>query len=253
MKEYTNCRISFAVSLLIILILAAFFIVASLVSSTGYSQRVYAMNSERIMGVFKTNPKTSLTIIIDPGHGGEDPGAVASDVLEKDINLAVALKIKEFAALSDLDIVMTRTDDRMLYNSGEESRKKFYDLYNRLKFAETYPESIFISIHQNKFPQENCRGLQVFYGLMNEKSILLADSIQKSTLMVLSDNHRVSKPGRNIYLLENCQVPSVIIECGFISNAEEARMLTDEDYTDKLAFSIYCGIVAYLEDLKLES
>lgn len=253
MKEYTNCRISFAVSVLIILIIAAFFIAASLVSSTGYSQRVYALNSEHIIGVFEAEPKATLTIIIDPGHGGEDPGAVVSDITEKNINLAIALKLQEFASLSDFDIVMTRTDDRLLYNSGEESRKKFHDLYNRLKFTEKYPESIFISIHQNKFPQEDCKGLQVFYGLRNKKSVLLADSIQKSNRLVSPDNHRISKAGTNIYLLENCQVPSVIIECGFISNAEDARLLTDDDYTDKLAFSIYCGIAAYLEDLKLES
>ena len=253
LKEYTNFRISFAVSLLIIIILVAFFIVASLISSTGYAQRANAINSERIKSVFESEPKERFTIIIDPGHGGEDPGAVVTDISEKNINLAIALKLQCFAALSDVDIVMTRTDDRMLYNSGEEGRKKFYDLYNRLRYTEEYPNAIFISIHQNKFPLESCHGMQVFYGIKNSQSVALADFIQSSNKLIAPDNHRVTKPGNNIYLLENANTPSVIIECGFISNPAEARLLSDDEYTDKIAFSIYCGIAAFLEDVKNES
>ena len=201
---------------------------------------------------FPRSSRSRFTVIIDAGHGGEDPGAVVGQIEEKTLNLSISNKLYAFASLFDVDIVMTRRDDRMLYDEGQETRKKSHDLYNRLKFTEKYTDSMFISIHQNKFPLENCRGLQVFYALKNENSKVLAEHVQNAALLLQPDNHRVVKPGTNIYLLENSTVPSVIVECGFISNPEEAQQLCDDNYTDKLAFAIYCGIAAYLEDVKIE-
>lgn len=252
LKKYTFGRISFAVSVLLIALFLIFFVVASLVSSAGYTQKVNAQNSERIKGVFGLEERRRFTIIIDAGHGGEDPGAVVGQIEEKTLNLSISNKLYAFASLFDVDILMTRRDDRMLYDEGQETRKKSHDLYNRLKFTEKYTDSMFISIHQNKFPLENCRGLQVFYALKNENSKVLAEHVQNAALLLQPDNHRVVKPGTNIYLLENSTVPSVIVECGFISNPEEAQQLCDDNYTDKLAFAIYCGIAAYLEDVKIE-
>lgn len=252
MKKYTFGRIAFAVSVLLIALFLMFFVVASLVSSVGYTQKVNAQNSERIKGVFGSEERRRFTIIIDAGHGGEDPGAVVGQIEEKALNLTISNKLFAFTSLCDVDIVMTRRDDRMLYEEGEAARKKFHDLYNRLSFTQKYPDSIFISIHQNKFQLESCRGLQVFYALKNEKSKALAEYVRTAALLLQPDNHRAVKPGTNIYLLENSTVPSVIIECGFISNPEEAQRLCDDDYTDKLAFAIYCGIATYLEDVKIE-
>jgi len=253
LKEYTPGRISFFVSVALILLMAVFFVVASLMSSTGYTQRVNALNSERIQSVFESEAKEPFVMIIDAGHGGEDPGAVVGGISEKDINLAISRKLRDFAALSDCEIVMTRTEDKMLYGTGEENRKKFYDLYNRLECTKKHSKSVLISIHQNKFPMESCRGTQVFYGLKNENSVLLAKAIQNAALLIQPDNNRVVKPGNNIYLLENSDVPSVIVECGFISNPDDARLLTDDEYTDKLAFLLYRGIAEYLEEVNSEN
>ncbi len=252
LKDYTPGRISFFISITLVIFMVLFFVVASLMSSTGYTQRVNALKSERIQSVFEAEAKEPLVIIIDAGHGGEDPGAVANDVSEKDINLAISRKLQDFVSLLDCEIVMTRTDDKLLYGAGEEKKKKFYDLYNRLEFTKKHPKSALISIHQNKFSLESCRGTQVFYGLKNEKSVLLAKSIQNLAQLLQPENNRVVKPGNNIYLLENSDVPSVIIECGFISNLDESRQLTDDEYTDKLAFLIYRGIAEYLEEVQSE-
>lgn len=252
LKEYTPSRISFGISLLLIVLIALFFVLSALISSKGYAERVNAQNSEKIQSVFEGQEKKHLTVIIDPGHGGEDPGAVAGSIQEKTINLDISLKLKEFLQLVDADIIITRTTDKMLYNTGEESRKKFHDLYNRLDFTKKNPNSVFISIHQNKFPIESCKGTQVFYGTKNSDSMLLADSIQSAVKNLQPDNHRTVKSGNSIYLLENSEVPSVIIECGFISNPADSALLCDEDYTDKLAFYIFCGISQYLEDVEVE-
>ncbi len=252
LKEYTPGRISFGISLFLIVAIALFFVLSALISSKGYAERVNAQNSEKIQSVFEGQEKKRLTLIIDPGHGGEDPGAVVGSIEEKNINLAVSLKLLQFLQLIDADIVITRTTDKMLYDVGEESRKKFYDLYNRLAFTKKYPDSVFISIHQNKFPIESCKGMQVFYGIKNSDSMLLANSIQSAVKNLQPDNHRTVKSGNSIYLLENSEVPSVIIECGFISNPTDSALLVDEDYTDKLAFYIFCGISQYLEDVEVE-
>ena len=133
-----------------------FYFIASMITSVGYQTFAEA-------GKIQSNSVNTITVILDAGHGGEDPGAIANGVTEKEINLAVTKKIAVFLKLSGYNVLLTRENDRLLYNDGEEVRKKFFDLYNRVKIAAGETNAVFISIHMNKFPLESCKGLQTFY------------------------------------------------------------------------------------------
>lgn len=189
------------------------------------------------------------TIVIDAGHGGEDPGASEKEIIEKDLNLDVSIKLNDFLIGAGYNTVMTRDEDKLLYNQGEENRKKYFDLRNREEIANSYENSIFISIHMNKFALSYCKGLQTFYSENNPESKKIATCIQDSVKLLQTYNKRVIKSGNEtIYLLKNLKMPAVLIECGFISNPVEANLLIDDDYQKALSLSIYCGIAEYLEN-----
>ncbi len=191
------------------------------------------------------------TIIIDAGHGGEDGGAVAGDgTNEKDINLQIAQNLNTMFQSGGFKTVMTRTSDIAIYDEGCSTikEKKVSDMHNRLEIFNKDENSIIISIHQNKFEQEKYNGTQLFYSPNNEKSEVLAESIRLSvTGMLQPDNTRENKKAtKDIYLLYNCKQPSVIVECGFLSNNAELEKLKTEDYQQQMAFSIYCGCIEYI-------
>ncbi len=190
-------------------------------------------------------------IILDAGHGGEDPGAVAKNgVLEKDLNLQIALEIGKTLEEKGYIVVYTRTDDRLLYKEEENVKgiRKISDLKNRCKVAERYPDSIFVSIHMNSFGSSNYSGLQVYYSGSNESSRILADSIQNKVINDLQkENKRVTKPGKDMYILENINNTAVLVECGFMTNNEELKKLSEKEYQKQLSFSIVCGIIEYIE------
>lgn len=189
------------------------------------------------------------TIVIDAGHGGEDPGASEKEIIEKDLNLDVSIKLNDFLIGAGYNTVMTRVEDKLLYNQGEENRKKYFDLRNREEIANSYENSIFISIHMNKFALSYCKGLQTFYSENHPESKKIATCIQDSVKSLQTYNKRVIKSGNEtIYLLKNLKMPAVLIECGFISNPVEANLLIDDDYQKALSLSIYCGIAEYLEN-----
>lgn len=185
------------------------------------------------------------TILIDPGHGGEDPGATANGISEKDINLSVAHKLKKCIEDNGGTAVMTREEDRSTGGDGKFS--KLEDLKKRRNMAKECGADIFVSIHMNKFTQEKYKGAQVFYSASNEESRILGEAIQKALPEILNDgNTRVAKKSDgNIFILNNVLVPSVIVECGFLSNSEEAEKLKNEEYQDKMAQAIYAGIENY--------
>lgn len=190
-------------------------------------------------------------IIIDAGHGGEDSGAVgASGVLEKDLNLSVALEMKSALEEKGYTVVMTRTEDKMLYAEGENIKgiRKLSDLKNRCKIAAEYENSIFISVHMNSFGASKYSGLQVYYSHADEESRALAESIQSKVKADLQpENKRVVKDGKDIYILEHCPSNTVLVECGFITNSEECEKLSQKEYQKQLSFSIVCGIIEYIE------
>lgn len=198
--------------------------------------------------------KGSLPIIvIDAGHGGEDGGAVADDgTNEKDINLDIALQLNEFFKSSGFKTIMTRDTDKAIYDDGCEDikSKKVSDMHNRLAIFNKEENSIVISVHQNKFEQKKYSGTQVFYSPNNSNSEILADKIRLSVKgMLQPENEReIKKSDKNIYLLYNCKQPSVIVECGFISNDEELSKLKTEEYQKQIAFSIYCGCLEYINE-----
>jgi len=188
-------------------------------------------------------------IVIDAGHGGEDGGASAADgTVEKDLNLEIAKTVAQLLDCAGFDVRMTRSDDRMLYDlygEAEQARghKKAYDLRSRLRFAREANASLLVSIHMNSFPQPECSGLQVYYA-PSDKSRAAADTIQSYTRQFLQpQNTRVSKAATSaIYLLHRSEMPSVLIECGFLTNESELRKLKDPEYRSALSLVIACAV-----------
>lgn len=193
--------------------------------------------------------ENELIVVIDAGHGGEDSGAVANSVLEKDINLEIALKLRDMLKASGIEVKMIRESDISIYDtaSGTIRERKVSDLKNRVEIVNSNKKNILVSIHQNKFEQSQYSGAQMFYSTNNNKSQVLAENIRKSiTGLIQPENKRELKQGgSDIYLLNKATVPAVIVECGFISNEEEAKNLSDKEYQSKMAFAIYCGILEY--------
>ncbi len=188
--------------------------------------------------VLATPGNERKVIILDAGHGGEDPGAIGTDgVYEKDLNLALTLKIRDLLIFEGYQVVLTRSDDRLLYDPTLNLSHKVQDLKNRLDVSTNYPNGIFVSIHMNKFPDERCSGLQVYYSGNHEQSKLLADAIQKATVEWLApDNHRECKKATSaIFILDRITIPAVLVECGFLSNPTETGLLQDAVYQKKLA------------------
>ncbi|MGN0451080.1 MAG: N-acetylmuramoyl-L-alanine amidase [Acutalibacteraceae bacterium] len=193
------------------------------------------------------------TIILDAGHGGFDGGAVAPDgTVEKDINLKIALTLKEFLKQGGFEVLMTResdvsTDD---VETDKIATRKKSDLKNRLGLMKDNPDAIFVSIHLNKFTTSAANGSQVFYCADHNESKVLGECIQKSIVKLLQpENTRVNKQATSsTYLLYNATVPAVLVECGFLSNSAELKRLKDEEYQKKMAFSIFCGITSFYSE-----
>lgn len=191
----------------------------------------------------------STVIVIDAGHGGFDPGAVYGGYDEKDINLRIALTLRNIFESYGYTVVMTRTDDSSTESnpSLQISKRKTSDIHNRVALAEKYTNSILISIHQNAFSDRKQHGTQVFYGTQSEKSKALAEYIRievKNNLQPM--NTRETKKGTSdIYILKNCKVPTVLVECGFMTNADDLTIINDIEYVRKLAFCIFCGYIDY--------
>ncbi len=198
---------------------------------------------------FKSTEKKIL-VIVDAGHGGEDGGAVAPDnSLEKDYNLDIALKLETILRLYGCKVIMTRTDDRMTCddNLKTQRQKKISDIKNRFAVIEKYNNAVFVSIHQNKFSDSKQKGAQVFYSPNNFKSKTLADCIQQSIVKNLqNDNKRlIKKSGTDIYLLYHSTIPSVLVECGFLSNQSDLMLLKNNRYRKEIAVLIADGIIEY--------
>ena len=188
------------------------------------------------------------TIVLDPGHGGEDSGAVANNnILEKNINLQIALKLKTFLQANGFDVIMTRETDTAIYDAHERNQKKRSDLLNRVKIFNSSHNNIVISIHQNKFTQSQYSGAQIFYSANNKKSEFLAENIKTSIVSLLQpDNERqCKKAGSEILVLNNTEVPCVMVECGFLSNETEAQKLSDDSYQSDMAYCICLGFLEY--------
>ncbi|MBO5146055.1 MAG: N-acetylmuramoyl-L-alanine amidase [Lachnospiraceae bacterium] len=178
------------------------------------------------------------------GHGGIDPGKVGvNNALEKDINLAIALKLERNLRENGINVVMTRTDDNGLYEESD-SNKKVRDMKNRLSIIEEAKPMLAVSIHQNSYPDASVSGVQVFYYKDSVKSKEAAEIMQKRMIASLKpEKERTAKENSSYYLLKKTSVPIMIIECAFMSNPTEAELLVQDDYQEKVAWAIYMGIM----------
>ena len=204
--------------------------------------------------VMEYMPVTDKTIVLDAGHGGIDPGAMSNDktVLEKDINLQITKKIKELIEASGGNVILTRESDVSLYEEGENktTRQKYNEnLKNRKKIIEQSQADMFISIHLNAFDDSKYYGAQTFYPTNKDDSKSLAQIVQTELKRIVdSTNNREIKPREDLYLLKDNEMPSILIECGFLSNEKEAKLLTEDEYQDKIAWAIYVGIQKYFNE-----
>ena len=185
----------------------------------------------------------SPVVVLDAGHGGFYGGAQGQDgTVEKEINLAVTQKIDCLASLCGFETVMIRDADCSIEEEGVTGirNRKVSDIHRRLDIAEEYPEALFLSIHQNHFPQEKQWGTQVFYGPKHPESRLLAERIQKNVIQILQPENRraVKEAQQNLYILSRASNPAVMVECGFLSNRDECARLCRPDYQQQLAFVI---------------
>lgn len=204
--------------------------------------------------VMEYMPVTNKTIILDAGHGGIDPGAMTKDkdTKEKDVNLSITLKIRELLEASGALVILTREDDSSLYQeTGDKTIRQKYNenLKNRKKIIQESNADMFMSIHLNAFEQSKYYGAQTFYPKGKEESVQLSKYIQDELKRVVDKtNNREIKPRDDIYLLKENEIPSVLIECGFLSNDKEAKLLVDEKYQEKIAWSTYVGIQKYFSE-----
>lgn len=186
-------------------------------------------------------------ILVDPGHGGADGGAVAPDgTQEKDINLAISLHVADMLRVMGYEVSMTRAADEMVDAVGDTMReRKVSDTKNRLAMVEQ--ADLTVSIHQNKFSQSKYFGTQVFYSGNNAASKELAEVIRANVVAQLQpDNQRELKKGdSNVYLLHKATKPIALVECGFLSNEQELAQLKDPVYQEKLALTVACSVVQY--------
>lgn len=192
--------------------------------------------------------KRDITIAIDPGHGGRDPGKVGiNDSLEKDINLKISLKLKELLEENGITVIMTRKEDIGLYSEADANRKRA-DLNARINTINSSGAKFAISIHQNSYIEEYVKGAQVFYHNQSEEgkrlALILQDQIKET---IKDDNHRKAKSNESYFMLKKTTCPLVIIECGYLSNNREAELLNNEEYQNKMALAISLGIEEYLK------
>lgn len=216
----------------------------------------YAISSDKSVSVIKQisqkeqkKADKQLVIVIDPGHGGRDPGKVGvHNILEKDINLSISLKLKNLLEQNDIKVIMTRDTDTGLHNEGE-SYKKRADMAARVKIIKESKADLAVSIHQNSFPEEYVKGAQVFYYYKSDQGKRLAELLQKQIVETIADgNHRKAKSNDDYYMLKNTECPLAIVECGYLTNIRESGLLTDECYQERMAYAIHLALLQYIND-----
>ena len=197
--------------------------------------------------VANVHEKKGRLVVIDAGHGGKDPGKIGvNQVLEKDINLQIAKRVKTLLEQNDVEVVMVREEDHGLYDE-DASNKKVQDMKRRMEVIEKSNALLAVSIHQNSYSEEYVHGSQVFYYTTSEKGKCAALLMQKQLVEGLEqENKRETKANDSYYLLKKSTIPTIIVECGFLSNYAEAEKLNTQVYQEQMAFQITMGILKYL-------
>lgn len=219
---------------------------ALMIAAVGFALRggVRMVSSGRVL---THKDKARPCVVIDAGHGGADPGKVGVEgSLEKDINLQIAKKLAQFLTAADVDVVLTRETDAGLYDENI-SNKKVQDMKNRVALIEEKKPALTVSIHQNSYHEEYVHGAQVFYFAGSEESKALAERIQGMLAKEVDPgNARQAKANDSYYLLKKTSSPIVIVECGFLSNYEEAQKLSQAHYQERTAWAIHLAVLEYL-------
>lgn len=231
--------------IIVTLILALFYIVIFTLSVLG-KKKDEAGQDISSTEVVEEEKKYKATIILDPGHGGRDPGKVGeNNVLEKDINLSIALKTRDKLVEDGYKVIMTRQDDHVY---GEnESKKKEADLNNRLSLINDSNADMVVCIHQNSYIDNTVRGAQTFYYEDSEEGAMMAELLQEKIVeKVDALNTRQKKGNKSFYMLKESEKPIVILECGFLSNEEEKNNLVSEEYQQRIAIAINEAINQYI-------
>ena len=225
------------------LFMILFLLMGAIIASWKLSELTANVSKEE-----KKAKKDQVVIVVDPGHGGEDPGKVGTnDVQEKDLNLQIAKKLENLLTEKGYSVVMTRTEDVSLHEEGKNTvrEQKNSDLKQRAFVANEQKAGLFISIHMNKFESPDVKGAQVFFKKEDTKGAEYAKNIMNSLKKFDTENHRQEKvlPNKNL-TFSKLNVPAVLVECGFISHQEEAKKLQEDAYQDALVQAIFDGITA---------
>ena len=196
-----------------------------------------------------TLPVSGKTIVVDAGHGVPDEGAESSKgTTEAETNLAIALKLQNLLETSGCTVILTRSDENAIYDIDSKTlrQKKISDIRNRVKIGNESSADIFVSIHLNKIPQQQYSGWQCFYKEGNQEGQKLAVSVQENlNNAIQKENNRVAHTIDNVYIIKHVEIPTTIVECGFLSNPEEEQQLLNDEYQNRLAWGIYNGIINY--------
>lgn len=197
-------------------------------------------------------PLSGRIIYLDPGHGGPDGGAEHGEAVEKEIALSIALKLRDYLQQQGAFVLMTREEDFDLADEDTRglSRRKSEDLRRRVKMINDSDAELYISIHLNAMPSSRWRGAQTFYSTRYLENKVIAEFIQEEIKDNLDNTNRNAKPINNIYLLKNAKKPGALVEVGFLSNHEERELLLQDGYQEKIAASIYEGIMRYFTEEK---
>ena len=209
----------------------------------------FSFKDQAVLPVSST-PVTAHTVVLDAGHGLPDGGAVSQNgVSESSINLSIILKLQELLEASNCNVILTRSDENGIYDADAKN-KKASDLKNRVELANDPIAEILVSVHLNKISGEKYYGWQTFYQKTSENSKKLANNIQNNlNYSIARENKRTILPLTNIYLMDNSKIPTVTVECGFLSNNEDTRLLQTDEYQNNIAWGIYGGIMDYFKNL----
>lgn len=224
------------------LVMTVLLLVGVIVASQKLSQYVSSGNVEA--------KEKGKTIMVDPGHGGSDPGKVGvHKELEKDLNLQIAQKVKKMLESKGYTVVMTRDTDQGLYD-GDATNKKISDMKKRVELINKQQPALVISIHQNSYHESSIKGAQVFYYSHSKEGEKAAKVMQEALLTIDAKNNRQAKANDTYYLLKKTKVPTIIVESGFLSNSEEAMKLVTEEYQEQVAKAICDGVLKYMDKKK---